>query len=196
MTASECFADDDSNVSDSCCAYPHTRRQASIAWLAPAVFGTWFVTMGPVTFLQKDLDQSYAMLAFTWAFGLKGAMSFLMTPALGGYSDHYGRRPFILLQVLVQAVFPLPLILMTDIHWGAVVALALNVVFGLAGSPLGVTFAYCADLAPPGSPSKVQTLTSRMLATGFTPSFILGPLVWKFLFERLDGRCVGLCAQV
>jgi len=176
------------------------RRRPSLAWLAPAVFFQFFCSLGPSAFLQDDLKRRHgtqAVILWTWTMGLRGAFSFFLSPGIGALTDHWGRNPIFALQVLMAAMPALPLAIMSDVAWSVDLALGLMLLSGLSGSQFTIPFAYCADLAPRGEANKVQALIARMLAASFAPSFIIGPPVWKYLFEYLgSATCWALVAGI
>jgi MFS family permease len=86
------------------------------------------------------------------AQGVKGILSFLSAPLLGGLSDSFGRKPFLLLTVLCTCL-PLPFLFLRNL-WGHVIMVALSGFFSVTFS---IVFAYVSD---------VTTLKERSAAYG------------------------------
>ncbi|MFM9958017.1 MAG: TCR/Tet family MFS transporter [Phycisphaerales bacterium] len=109
------------------------------------------------------------MLSVTFA-----TMMFLFAPILGSLSDHFGRRPVLLISLLgsgidyfAQALAPgLGLLFLTR---------ALN---GVSGSSMTVCNAYIADVTPP----EKRAAAFGMIGAAFGVGFVVGPLMGGGLF--------------
>jgi len=109
-------------------------------------------------------------LIFVYAF-----FQFLFAPVLGGLSDHYGRRPVLLISLFGLAVDYLFLAFAPTIAWlflGRVIA-------GIAGASFTTASAYVADISTP----EKRAQNFGMIGAAFGLGFILGPVVGGLLGE-------------
>ncbi|MEL6678987.1 MAG: TCR/Tet family MFS transporter [Pseudomonadota bacterium] len=109
-------------------------------------------------------------IAFTYAM-----MQFLFGPTLGNLSDRYGRRPVLLISLVVMGVDYL-LMAVAPTLWLLFVARMIN---GIAGATQATAFAYMADISPP----EKRAANFGLLGAGFGVGFILGPAIGGLLGE-------------
>ena len=86
-------------------------------------------------------------LYYQLASSVRGLFAFLSAPIVGGLSDQYGRKPFLILQLVTYSI---PYIFMSFYN-DMLIFILLSTMFGLNGSTLiqtPVTQAYIADVLP------------------------------------------------
>lgn len=97
------------------------------------------------------------------------AMQFLFAPVLGSLSDHFGRRPVILVSLFGSGLDYFAMALAPNL-WVLFITRAIN---GLSGASFSVANAYIADVT---SPSK-RAAAFGMVGAAFGVGFMLGPLL-------------------
>lgn len=102
-------------------------------------------------------------------------MQFLFGPVIGGLSDRYGRRPVLLISLLVMALDYVVMALAGTI-W---LLLAGRIVGGITAATQATATAYMADITPPGE----RTKNFGLIGAAFGAGFVLGPLIGGFLAE-------------
>jgi len=106
---------------------------------------------------------------------LWAGMQFLCSPVIGSLSDRYGRRPVILISVAGLAIDYVLMALAPDLWW-----LALGrILAGVTSSSFTSTFAYMADITPPGERARGYGL----IGAAFSAGFVAGPLIGGVLGE-------------
>lgn len=100
-------------------------------------------------------------------------MQFLFGPILGSLSDRFGRRPVLLVSLMVMA---LDYLVMAVAHtiW---LLLAARVVAGVAAATYSTATAYIADITPPDQ----RGARFGLIGAGFGVGFVLGPLIGGLL---------------
>jgi MFS family permease len=92
---------------------------------------------------------------------------FLFTPLLGSYSDRYGRRPIIILSLLIEAIaFALSALAST-----LPVLLVARFIGGLGASNIGSAQAVVADVTPPEGRARGMGMIGAAIGMGF----VIGP---------------------
>lgn len=110
-----------------------------------------------------------------WMWFAYAIMQFFFAPIIGNLSDHFGRRPVLLLAMFALGVDYLIMAGAPTIGWlfvGRVVA-------GIAGSTYSTANAYIADIS---SPEK-RAQNFGLLGAAFGGGFILGPVIGGLLGE-------------
>ncbi|MEP3332601.1 TCR/Tet family MFS transporter [Sedimentitalea sp.] len=102
-------------------------------------------------------------------------MQFLFSPLLGGLSDRYGRRPVLLLSLVVM-VLDYILMAVASTMWLLVVG---RIIGGITAATHGTASAYMADISKPGE----KAANFGLIGAGFGVGFVLGPLVGGLLGE-------------
>lgn len=102
-------------------------------------------------------------------------MQFLFGPLLGNLSDRYGRRPILLLSLVVMAADYVVMALASSI-WLLVLG---RVVGGIASATQATASAYMADVSKPDE--KAQAF--GLIGAAFGVGFVLGPLIGGYLGE-------------
>ena len=110
------------------------------------------------------------LLASTFA-----VMQFLFGPTLGSLSDHFGRRPVLLVSLLVMAV---DFIVMGLAHsiW---LLVATRIIGGVAAATQSTAAAFISDISTP----KNRSANFGILGASFGVGFVLGPLMGGLLGE-------------
>ncbi|WP_319824518.1 TCR/Tet family MFS transporter [Thalassovita sp.] len=102
-------------------------------------------------------------------------MQFLFSPALGRLSDAYGRRPVLLVSLVVMAADYLVMALAGSI-W---LLLAGRIVGGITAATHATAMAYMADI----SSSRDKAANFGLIGAGFGVGFVLGPMLGGLLAE-------------
>lgn len=110
---------------------------------------------------------------------LYAVMLFVCAPILGALSDHFGRRPVLLVSLFGSALDYIAMALAPTLWW-LFITRALN---GLSGASMTAANAYIADVTPP----EKRAAGFGMAGAAFGLGFVLGPLIGGALGE-LDIR--------
>lgn len=102
-------------------------------------------------------------------------MQFVFAPTIGAMSDRWGRRPILLISLLVMFIDYIAMALTFSI-W---VLLALRVVSGLTAANYAVGNAYIADITPP----EKRAASFGLFGAGFGIGFVIGPMLGGVLAE-------------
>ena len=102
-------------------------------------------------------------------------MQFLFGPILGGLSDRYGRRPVILVSILVAAIDYVVMATTFSI-W---ILLLARIVGGITAATQSTASAYMADISAP----EERTKNFGLVGAAFGMGFVLGPLFGGLLAE-------------
>ncbi len=122
------------------------------------------------SFSASKADQAYWYGVIAFSFGFS---NFLMSPVLGALSDHFGRRPVLLLGFLGLGVSFFGTALATAL-W---VLIAVRVATGAMQANAAIANAYVADITPPEQRTKRFGLLGAMMGLGF----IIGPVMGGLL---------------
>jgi len=122
------------------------------------------------SFSGSQADQAFWYGVVAFAFGFS---NFLASPMLGALSDHFGRRPPLLLGFLGLGLSFFGTALATSLA-GLV---AVRVVSGAMQSNAAVANAYVADITPPEQRARRFGMIGAMMGVGF----IVGPVIGGLL---------------
>lgn len=100
-------------------------------------------------------------------------MQFIFLPALGAWSDRFGRRPVILISCLGLGLDYIFMALAPSLKWLFVG----RVISGITASNVSTAFAYITDITPPAERAK----KFGMLGAAFGVGFVVGPAVGGLL---------------
>lgn len=104
------------------------------------------------------------------------AMQFLFSPVIGSLSDHYGRRPVILISTAGLAADWVLMALAPDLWWLAVG----RMIGGITSSSFTACYAYMADITPPEGRAKAYGMIGAAFAGGFVAGPALGGMLGEF----------------
>jgi MFS transporter, DHA1 family, tetracycline resistance protein len=106
---------------------------------------------------------------------LWAGMQFIFSPIIGSLSDHYGRRPVILVSAAGLAADFVLMALAPSLWWLAVG----RILGGITSSSFTTVFAYMADITAPEKRARAYGL----IGAAFSAGFVAGPLVGGVLGE-------------
>jgi DHA1 family tetracycline resistance protein-like MFS transporter len=115
-----------------------------------------------------------------WLLFLYALMQFLCAPLIGNLSDRFGRRPVLILSLLMLGVDYLLTGLAPTIAWLFVG----RILSGMAGASYPTVNAYIADISPPEKRAANFGLTGAAFGLGF----IVGPAMGGFIGEHFGLR--------
>lgn len=125
------------------------------------------------------VDISTAAEYAGWLGAGYAAMQFVFAPVIGNLSDRFGRRPVLLLSVLLLGLDYL--VQATAPHfWWLVIG---RLVAGITGASFSAAYAYIADVTPP----ERRAAAFGTLGLAFGVGFVVGPAVGGLL-GGIDGR--------
>lgn len=128
--------------------------------------------------LLRDINQSGLSEAALWGGILAtsfAVMQFLFAPILGGLSDRFGRRPILLVSLLVLAGDYVVMALTHSI-W---MLLAARLIGGITAATQSTASAYMADI----SSGAERTKNFGLIGAAFGMGFVLGPIFGGLLAE-------------
>lgn len=137
------------------------------------------------SFAIKELGVDEAAIGI--AIALYSFVQFIFNPILGKLSDKHGRKPVIVICLLINALGYVIFALTTSY----LVLLISRVVAGIGGSSISVAQAYIADVTTKENRSKGMGL----IGSAFGLGFVFGPLIGGFL-SKLGYMETGLAAAV
>ena len=111
-----------------------------------------------------------------WLMFVYAAMQFFSAPVLGNLSDRFGRRPVLLLSLLLMGGDYLLMGWAPSIAWlfvGRFIA-------GISASTYGIANAFIADTFPPEERAKNFALMGAAFGTGFIVGPVIGGLLGEF----------------
>ena len=109
-----------------------------------------------------DAVRTGSLLGLVWAL-----MQFLFTPVQGALSDHFGRRPVLLVSMTGLGLDYILMALAPNLWW-LFVGRALS---GLTAASFSTANAYIADITPP----EKRAAAFGMMGAAFGIGFVLGP---------------------
>jgi len=140
------------------------------------------------SFAGSKADQAYWYGVVAFSFGIS---NFLMSPVLGALSDHFGRRPVLLLGFLGLGVSFFGTAFATAL-W---VLIAVRIVAGAIQANAAVANAYVADITPPEHRAKRFGLLGAMMGLGFIVGPVMGGLLGAINLQ-LPFLVAGVLAMV
>jgi DHA1 family tetracycline resistance protein-like MFS transporter len=120
---------------------------------------------------EGDAAGPVGLLSATFAL-----MQFVFAPTLGALSDHFGRRPVLLVAIFGSALDYLAMAFAPSLSW-LFVTRAIN---GLSGASMTAASAYIADVTPP----EKRAAGFGIIGAAFGLGFIIGPLIGGVLGEH------------
>lgn len=110
-----------------------------------------------------------------WLTAAYAVMQFLMSPTLGNLSDAYGRRPVMLISLLVMGV---DYLIMAISPTMALLFVA-RIIAGAASATFSTANAFVADITPP----EKRAQNFGLIGAAFGVGFVLGPAIGGLLGE-------------
>jgi MFS transporter, DHA1 family, tetracycline resistance protein len=124
-------------------------------------------------------DPNQAGIVLGWLTSIYDICQFFAAPALGALSDKYGRRSILLICILGTAIGYLLLGL-----GGALWVLFLGrIIDGITGADMTVSFAFIADVIPPGQRGKFFGMMGAIMGIGFIVGPAIGGILARFGVE-------------
>lgn len=137
------------------------------------------IPVAPFMVSRYISDPGQAGIVLGWLTSIFAICQFLSAPALGALSDKYGRRSILLLCILGTAVGYLLLGI-----GGALWVLFLGrIIDGITGANMSVSFAFIADVIPPGKRGKFFGMMGAIFGIGFIVGPTIGGLLARFGVE-------------
>lgn len=115
-----------------------------------------------------DAARIYGLFGTAWAL-----MQFVASPVLGGLSDHFGRRPVILLSNLGLGLDYILMALAPSLGW----LFLGRVISGITSASISTAFAYIADVTP----AEKRAAVFGKVGAAFGLGFIIGPAMGGLL---------------
>src|SRR5690606_7309938 len=112
------------------------------------------------------------------------ATNFLFSPFWGTLSDRYGRRPIILISILITALANLSFALVGSLA----MLMVQRALAGMGSANISAANAYIADISEP----KDRAKNMGMVGAAFGLGFIFGPLIGGYLKTHYGIVGVGL----
>ncbi|WP_243041577.1 MFS transporter [Dyella sedimenti] len=155
----------------------HTVLASFLGWTLDAFdyFLLTFVIVGVAREFHVDNDEVAVGLLLTLAARPLGALLF------GRLADRYGRRPILMLDVVLFSIFELATAFSTSLT----MLLVLRFLFGVA---MGGEWGIGASLAMESIPPKSRGVVSGLLQSGYPCGFFLGALVNWLLVDHIGWR--------
>lgn len=121
----------------------------------------------------SHLSPGDASRHYGWLLSLYGAMQFLFAPLFGSLSDRVGRRPVLLISLLVTGIDYVIMALAPNLAWLYVG----RILSGITGGSITAASAYIADVSPPEKRSQ----NFGLIGAAFGLGFIIGPALGGLL---------------
>ena len=118
-----------------------------------------------VDFVGGDVAEGarvYGLFGTVWAL-----MQFAFSPIQGALSDRFGRRPVILISNVGLGLDYVVMALAPSLYW----LFLGRVISGITAASISTSYAYVADVTPPGE----RAARFGLLGAGFGIGFVLGP---------------------
>jgi DHA1 family tetracycline resistance protein-like MFS transporter len=103
------------------------------------------------------------------------AMQFLFGPTLGGLSDRYGRRPILIISLVIMAMIYV-LMAVAQTIWLLVIG---RIIGGITAATQSTSNAYMADISKP----EEKAANFGLVGAAFGMGFVLGPMIGGVLAE-------------
>ena len=115
-----------------------------------------------------------------WLFFSYALMQFLCAPLIGNLSDRFGRRPVLILSLVMLGVD----YLITGLAPTIALLFVGRILSGVAGAAYPTANAYIADISPP----EKRAANFGLVGAAFGVGFVLGPAVGGFVGEHFGLR--------
>ncbi|EGP4919743.1 TPA: TCR/Tet family MFS transporter [Enterococcus faecium] len=159
--------------------YSFTNKYSKVFGYVSVLFtGLGFTIVSPVLpFLTLPYSHSIHQQAFyiTLLMSVYALAAFLSAPILGSLSDHFGRRPILIISLLGSSIGYLLFGLGNSI-WMLFLG---RIIEGLTAGEISTLYAYFADITEPNERTKVFGWMGALVGIGTT----LGPIIGGLLAE-------------
>ena len=159
--------------------YSFTNKHSKVLGYVSVLFtGLGFTIVSPVLpFLTLPYSHSIHQQAFyiTLLMSVYALAAFLSAPILGSLSDHFGRRPILIISLLGSSIGYLLFGLGNSI-WMLFLG---RIIEGLTAGEISTLYAYFADITEPNERTKVFGWMGALVGIGTT----LGPIIGGLLAE-------------
>ena len=128
--------------------------------------------------LIQEVDGGDLATAVLWGGVLStsfAVMQFIFGPVLGGLSDRFGRRPVLLISLVVMTADYLVMAMVSSI-WLLLIG---RLVGGITAATQSTAAAYMADISKP----EKKAANFGLIGAAFGMGFVIGPLIGGFLAE-------------
>jgi DHA1 family tetracycline resistance protein-like MFS transporter len=116
-------------------------------------------------------------------FGVYSFMNFVFAPVLGTLSDRKGRRPVLLITIVIAMVGHL----LFSFSSSLLVLFVARMIAGIGSANISVANAYISDVTPPEGRAKAMGLIGAAFGLGF----VFGPPVGGYIYEHLSFEYIG-----
>ena len=155
----------------------HVVAASFLGWTLDAF--DYFLLVFVIPEIAREFGASFAEVFFSTTLTLMmrplGALMF------GQLADRFGRRPILMLDVILFAVFEAASALAPSLA----VLLVVRALFGIA---MGGEWGIGASLAMESIPAKSRGLVSGLLQQGYPAGYLLGALVYWLAFDHIGWR--------
>jgi len=149
-------------------------------------FFAWGLLTSPMITVLNESFPEHTFLMNGIIVGIKGFLSFLSAPLVGALSDHWGRKPFLLITVAFTCA-PIPLMKLNSWWYFATISLS-----GAFAVTFSVVFAYVADVTEEADRSAAYGLVSAT----FAASLVTSPALGAYLEQMYDESVVVAVATI
>lgn len=116
-------------------------------------------------------------------FGVYSFMNFVFAPVLGTLSDRVGRRPVLLITIVIAMVGHL----LFSFSSSLLLLFIARMIAGIGSANISVANAYISDVTPPEERAKAMGLIGAAFGLGF----VFGPPVGGYIYEHLSFEYIG-----
>ena len=155
----------------------HVVAASFLGWMLDAF--DYFLLVFVIPEVARDFGASFAEVAFSTTLTL--AMRPLGALIFGRLADRFGRRPILMLDVILFAVFEAASALAPSL----VVLLIVRALFGIA---MGGEWGIGASLTMESIPAKSRGLVSGLLQQGYPAGYLVGALLYWLAFDHIGWR--------
>ncbi|MBS0439243.1 MAG: MFS transporter, partial [Proteobacteria bacterium] len=155
----------------------HVVAASFLGWTLDAF--DYFLLVFVIPEVARDFGVSVAEVAFSTTLTL--AMRPLGALIFGRLADRFGRRPVLMLDVILFAVFEAASALAPSLT----VLLIVRALFGIA---MGGEWGIGASLTMESIPAKSRGLVSGLLQQGYPTGYLIGALVYWLAFDHIGWR--------
>ena len=155
----------------------HVVAASFLGWMLDAF--DYFLLVFVIPAVAHDFGASFAEVFFSTTLTL--AMRPLGALIFGRLADRFGRRPILMLDVILFAVFEAASALAPSL-------MVLLIVRGLFGIAMGGEWGIGASLTMESIPAKSRGLVSGLLQQGYPTGYLIGALVYWLAFDDIGWR--------